>query len=174
MIGRSVVAFLGPSRSGKDHLANVFASVTGLRRCPSCSEIILPFMATRLGVPLGQAWEERHLVRDEWRRCGDDLRRRDPAALVRATLMDGGRIVVGIRSVAELEASIAEGLVSDCVWVQRPGVPRDETLEFGYRPGWALVHNDPDANPDTVELMEELALRLGYPISARSRERGRQ
>ena len=128
------LAIVGPSRAGKDTAANWFAAHTGLRYTGSCSSIIAPHAAARLGIPEAEAFATRHACRDLWRAIGDELRRDDPAYLARKTL-EHGDICVGIRSAAEMEAVMGEGLVDEVLWIDRPGLPVDPTLEFTMMPG---------------------------------------
>lgn len=160
-----VIAFLGPSRVGKDTCADMFSMATGVPRCPSCSSFILPFAAARLGLSPSAAWEVRHNWFGLWRQIGDDLRRDDPCRLVRWSLAAGGRIVVGVRSRGELEAAKREGLIQTAVWVFDPDGKPDPTLEFGPDVCDVILSNPrtPKPKEGVMAAMEELRDRLGWP-----------
>lgn len=64
-----------------------------------------------------------------WFDVGNELRRDDPAYLVRECLRDA-EIVVGLRNADEVEAARAEGLIDLFIWVVRY-VPPDPTMTFG-------------------------------------------
>lgn len=124
------LAIVGPGRCGKDTAADWFNANTILRYWGSCSQVILPVAAFRLGISQDEAWANRHKDRAFWRALGDEMRARDPAALARVTL-EKGDLVVGVRSHVEMRAVIDQKLVDLVVWVYRPNLPPDPTLEFG-------------------------------------------
>lgn len=123
------LAIVGPGRAGKDEAARWLSARTRLHYALSTSEVIAPEIARRKGIAVTEAFANRHRDRDEWRRVGDEMRARDPAALARKTLA-AGDICVGIRARVEIEAVIRERLVDLVVWVDRD-VPEDPTLEYG-------------------------------------------
>ena len=124
------VGIYGPGRAGKDECAAWLKRNTRLRYWGATSEVIKPHAAKRLGVSEREAWRTRHDHRELWRAIGDELRAGDPAALARVTLRSGD-INVGVRALVEIEAVRREHLVDVAVWVDRPGLPDDPTLEFG-------------------------------------------
>jgi hypothetical protein len=126
---------------GKDEAAQWFAKNTILRYWGATSEVILPHAAKRLGISRERAWETRHECRGIWRAIGDEIRKDDPAALARETLI-AGDICVGVRARVEMEAVISEELVDFVLWIDNPGVPKDETLEFGRELADAVIPND--------------------------------
>ena len=123
------VGIYGPGRSGKDAAAEWFAANTRLRYWGSTSQVITPHAAKRLGISEREEFRRRHEDRALWRQIGDELREVDPAALARVTLWDGD-LNVGVRSLREIAAVRRERLVDVALWIDRPGVPEDPTLEF--------------------------------------------
>lgn len=124
------VAIAGHGRHGKDTVADRLAATTRLRYWGSCSRVILPHAARRLGLPEAEAWRTRHECREVWRALGDELRAHDPGFLAR-TVLKRGDVVCGVRSRPEMEAVLREGMVDVAVWVDRKGFPPDPTQEFG-------------------------------------------
>ncbi len=124
------LAIVGPGRSGKDEVAAWFARNTRLRYGGSTSEVIAPHAAKALGLSVAEAFARRHEDRDLWHRLGIELRKHDHAALARAVLKRGD-LVVGVRDRVEMETVLAERLVDLAVWIDRPGIPDDPTLEYG-------------------------------------------
>lgn len=135
------LAIVGPGRCGKDTAAEFFAANTILRYWGSCSQVILPEAAKRLGISEAKAWAERHAHRNFWRALGDEMRADDPAALARVTLKNGD-LCVGVRSHIEMRAVIDQKLVDLVVWIHRPKIDSDPTLEFGRGLADVLIEND--------------------------------
>lgn len=134
------IAILGPSRAGKDVAADWLAANTRLRYTGSCSSVIAPVVAERYGMTVAEAFARRHEDRDLWFRTGNEMRASDPAALARETLRKGD-ICVGIRSRAEIEAVLSGGLVDLAIWVSRPNLPVDPTLEYGVEMADIVIRN---------------------------------
>ena len=133
------LAIVGPGRAGKDACAEWLAANTPLRYTGSCSSVIAPHAARRLGLGVTEAFARRHEDRDLWRAIGDELRRDDPAALARETLRHG-ELCVGVRARVEIEAVIRERLVDLVLWIDRD-VPPDPTLEFGPEVATVILPN---------------------------------
>lgn len=123
------VILCGMGRSGKDTGCEILASLTGLRNAGTCSVYLCDYVAAALGQSKEQAYAERHLKREIWRALGDEMRRDDPAIIIR-TMLQHGEIGGGPRGLAEVEAARAEGLGDLWVWVDRD-VPVDPTVEYG-------------------------------------------
>lgn len=126
------IVFLGHGRAGKDTACAYVATRCGLRNAGTCSKYLVRHVAARLGLPEAVAYARRHEsveTRQFWRQTGDDIRAHDPAVIVRE-MMAHGDVGGGVRGRAELNAARAEGLFDLCVWVRRPGVPVDPTVEF--------------------------------------------
>lgn len=134
------LAFVGPSGAGKDE-AGEFVSrcFAGLPYWGPTSLVIAPHIAAEDGVSIEEAYAHRHRDKERWRKKGDLLRLHDPAHLARKTL-ETGRIVVGVRSLIEITAVRAEGLVDLIVWIDRD-VPPDPTLEYGSELADLVIEN---------------------------------
>ena len=137
------IAIVGPGRSGKDTAAEWLDWGGILKYWGSCSRVICPHAARHLGISEEEAWETRHQHRDLWRKIGDHLRRvnRDDAYLARLTLKHGD-VCVGIRARAEMDAVLAEKLVDLVIWIEKPDVEPDDTLEFGDDVADVILKND--------------------------------
>ena len=135
------VGIYGPGRSGKDECAEWLALNTRLRYWGSSSQVILPHAALHFGISEKEAWRLRHQHREVWRQIGDELRANDPAHLARVTLKQGD-INVGVRAKVEIEAVRRERLVDIAVWVHRPNIEPDPTLEFGPEQCDIILPND--------------------------------
>lgn len=112
-------------------------------------------MAQRLSNDLGisvdpeEAYEKRHggfgltceELRDKWFRYLNEFRADDKAKLVRLVL-EQSDFVCGIRSGTELRVAKEERLIDLIVWVDRPGVPVDPTVEFGRTDADVIILND--------------------------------
>jgi hypothetical protein len=124
-----LVLVVGPSRSGKDTACAYLASVTRLRFAGSTSRHLAPHVAARLGVAEEEAYRTRHRGRNLWNRVANELRRRDPAMLVRESLRHA-ELIAGVRAAEELAACRREGLVDMVVWVANCRAARDSTVRF--------------------------------------------
>jgi hypothetical protein len=121
------IAILGYGRAGKDEGSEFLAKHTALRFPGSTSEIALPFVAERLGLPEDVAWAKRHEMREDWYRICNELRADDPLFLVRKVLAKGD-IVCGLRDKKEVQLLPSLG-VDLRIWVHRD-VPVDHTTKF--------------------------------------------
>lgn len=164
------LAIVGPGRCGKDTAAEWFAQRTILRYWGSCSQVILPEAARRLGLSEAEAWKRRHEDRKFWRELGDEMRKDDPAALARVTL-EKGDLCVGVRSHVEMRAVLDQKLVDLTVWIHRPNVPNDPTLEFGRGLADVVIENAGTLT-DFHGKLYNLAATLGVlnPMTGRSRQ----
>lgn len=120
------IAIVGYSGSGKDTVATAFARTFGIKRCPSCSEFILPYVAAEKGVTIVEAWNTRHSSRDIpiWNRIANNLRESNsPCYLVEQAVKCGGSIIVGIKDRDEFLYAKNKSLFTCSFWVERNGVP---------------------------------------------------
>jgi hypothetical protein len=153
------IALCGPGRAGKDEAADWLNLNTRLRYTGSCSSVIAPVAAARLGLSVKEAFRRRHEDRDLWRKLGDEMRAADPAKLARETLRKGD-ICVGIRSLVEIEAVLRQRLVTIAVWIDRPGIPVDPTLEYDAQMCHVVLSNHGDL-PAFHERLRCLAMACG-------------
>lgn len=124
------LAIVGPGGCGKDTVATWFRDHCGVRFTGGTSSVIAREVARRDGISLDAALANRRCERERWRAVGDALCRDDPAALVRALVPDQD-VIVGPRRRREINEARRHRLVQCVVWIDRPGLPRDPTLEFG-------------------------------------------
>ncbi|WP_406698551.1 DUF4406 domain-containing protein [Singulisphaera sp. Ch08] len=122
------IAISGPGRSGKDVAAD-FLTRYGFRYSGSTSHVITREIARREEITFEAAHEQRHDRRMKWYAVGNDLRKHDPAHLVREVLKTDD-LVVGVRDWIEMKTARDEGLVDLVLWIDRD-VPRDPTLTYG-------------------------------------------
>lgn len=126
------ILVVGHGRAGKDTACEYLASITTLRFAGSTSRYLARHVAARLGVPEGEAYRTRHRDRNLWHRVGNEVRRQDPALLVRESPAHAD-IVGGVRDLEEIAACRQENLVDLIVWVANERAPRDSTVTFGER-----------------------------------------
>jgi hypothetical protein len=125
------VLFVGPSQSGKDTAALMYCEETGATYAGSMSRVIAPVVAERLGITADEAYERRHECRSLWFDIGNELRSENPTALLDAGFANGD-VLTGARNKAEVQLAASLNLADLIVWVERPGVDVDPTLEFGW------------------------------------------
>lgn len=135
------ILFVGHGRAGKDLGCETLAAATGWKNAGTTSVYLTPYYVERKypGLMPGSSgfkdacdfeYARRHTNREEWRRIGDEVRKDDPALLVKDAFK-AGDISGGCRGLPEIEAVIREGIADLIVWVARPSEPPDPTMEFG-------------------------------------------
>lgn len=136
------VLFCGPSGSGKDVACRTYATATGLTNAGTASKYLAPYVAA-LGITPEEAYRLRHVNTADQIRIGHEVRKDDPAILVRQMLAVGP-VGGGLRAKDEIRAARAEGLFDLAVWIERiGGMPVvDTTLEFGPEECDLVLHND--------------------------------
>lgn len=121
----------GPGLSGKDEVAGYLCRKAGLRRPQSSSFVAAPLVAAMAGSEdYRPIWEDRRNHREFWLKAMTALRVDDPALFARMCLGTGD-MFVGARQKEEYESTIREKIVELVIWVERPGIPHDPTIEFG-------------------------------------------
>ena len=126
-----VVAWCGWGRSGKDEAGEWLG-----KRSPitypggGCSMVATPLIATALGKPAEQCFKERHQSRLFWFHFLNGLRDLYSQTILVRMVLAAGDTVTGIRSKIELLAAQEAGYIEKLVWVHRPGVPKDVTVEY--------------------------------------------
>lgn len=143
------VGIAGHGRSGKDTVAELLSDLTGLLYVAGTSWYAREFVHAALGragieypSPLA-AWRDRHNHRVFWAHAIGEYNRDDPVRLYRDCLADQS-ILTGVRRRHEKQALDAEGLVDLWLWIERPGVPADPTMEFGPGECDVTILNDGD------------------------------
>lgn len=147
MLRLPVVSFVGYGRSGKDTAAEIMATVMGdeyskkmhtalkssvkylVHYGGSTSSAVAPLIAKAVGKTEEEVFAERHQHRMFWFEFCNILRRDDPTLIARI-LLGQADILVGLRDIAEIEATRAKDVVAAHIWVSRPGVDSDETVAF--------------------------------------------
>lgn len=124
-----VLALCGPGRCGKDLGADWLGHNFCVDYGGSLSEIVAPLIGHVLGKSTEQAFAERHADRIYWFRFCNNLRLHDPRFLVRLLLAKAD-IIVGIRGAIELEACGRDGLIDLAVWINKPDIKADPTIEY--------------------------------------------
>jgi hypothetical protein len=137
---RVTFAFCGPGRSGKDESAEYLRDHYGLRFAGSLSQYLAPYMATKYGVSVEQAFAERHKNRMDWYEEGKRLRAIDPEVLTRPAL-EAGDILSGVRDNVEIDRIVAYNLVTLRVWIER-NVDPDPMMEYGAGRCHVIVDNN--------------------------------
>lgn len=125
-----VLCFVGHGRAGKDTAGEYLRDRYGLRFVGSSSWAMRFYVAEKLGIPVGEAWDSRHERRLEWKKILDDFREaHGHAACIRCVLREND-VVVGLRDFKELVAGRAAGLLDLIVWIENPRVYADPTVQF--------------------------------------------
>jgi len=141
------VVFVGLGRAGKDTACDELSRATGWKNAGTTSVYLTLFVATRTGTNPVLAYNNRHRNRGTWRRLGDEMRRDDPARLVRDALAVGP-ITGGCRARVEIQAVRRESLADLIVWIdaeerlKREGAEIDGTVEFGPEEADVIVTNN--------------------------------
>lgn len=121
------ILIAGQGSGGKDTAAKYLAEITGLKYAGSCSDVIAPFVAERLGVSAEEAHADRRNNRQLWWEVGEELRTSDPMLLLR-TGFSKGDILTGVRGFQEFFAYQSQLNMS--IWIENPDVARDETVKI--------------------------------------------
>lgn len=140
----TALALCGPSGCGKDAMGQWLGEHTGLRYGGSLSRFAASHVARRLGMTPDDFYERRREL-PQARPLYDEIRREDPTALVRQALACSD-LVIGMRVRSEFDAVRAAGLVDQIVWIERPGLPPDPTLQYTAADCDVVLHN-----PGTLE-----------------------
>jgi hypothetical protein len=140
------LAIVGHGRSGKDTAAEYLASISSLRYVAGTSYwarhlVFSDFAATGVHYLDAHAcWLDRHNHRQRWAKVIGDYNRDDPVQLYRDCLRDQS-LLTGIRWRNEMQACRAANLVDAWVWIDRPNIPVDPTMEFGADECDFTIHN---------------------------------
>lgn len=125
-----VIAWCGWGRVGKDEAGQWLGNNSDLLYPGGgCSLVALPLVAHALEMTEEKCYAERHQSRLFWFHFCNALREDDPTLLVRLVLARGDT-VTGIRGGGELRAAVAAGLIDHTVWIHKPGVSLDPTVEY--------------------------------------------
>jgi cytidylate kinase len=156
------IMVVGHSGAGKDTACLYLASITHLRFAGTTSHYLARYVAVRLGVSEEKAYRLRHANRNLWHGVGNEIRRRDPALLIREAL-EHAEITGGIRARKEIEACRSERLVDLIVWIANDRVPKSTTVQFDERDCDVVVANHGSIEEFHSNLLE-LARSAGFPL----------
>jgi hypothetical protein len=155
-----VPAFLGHGRAGKDTVAEYLRDNYVVDYSGSVSEFVNPLVAHSLGLDEETSFTHRHKNRAFWKEYCNELRRTDPSFLVRMCLAEGD-MIVGIRGINELTASVEEGVIDHTWWVENPRVPNDPTLEYDADACDFVIRNAGTLE-ELYERLDKIATVYGY------------
>lgn len=126
------LAISGPGRCGKDCAAEWLGANTSLRYVAGTSYWARHLVFEQLNnyADADECWRDRHNHRVTWAAIIGEYNRDDPAKLYRDCLREQD-ILTGVRWRREMQAVNAAGLVDLWIWVERPGIATDPTMEFG-------------------------------------------
>jgi hypothetical protein len=128
MTKKLTLGIMGPGRSGKDEAAEWLAANTTLTYAGTTSVAISREVARRERIGFAEAHAQRHERRGYWRALGDEMRAHNASALAEEMLKDS-TLLVGVRARIEMQAIIEKRLCDLVIWVDRPGIPHDPTLD---------------------------------------------
>jgi hypothetical protein len=134
------IMIVGNGRAGTDTACEYLAKVTELRFAGTTSLYLAKYVAARLGVSEQDAYSTRHLNRNLWHRVGREIRKQDPALLIRESLLHA-EIVGGIRDHEEIAACKQDHLVDLIAWIDNDRVSNDSTVTFVERDCDIVVPN---------------------------------
>lgn len=127
--GIPVLSFCGPGRSGKDVAGEYLAQRYQLDFTGSTSHIVCPLVAYALRREESDCFAQRHQERGFWKLFCDALRKEDASLIARLALADGD-ILSGVRGEPEVRAVRDRGIADLLIWVRRPQVPADPTMDY--------------------------------------------
>lgn len=165
---RPILCFLGPGRAGKDTACEYLRDRYGFRFEGSSSWAMRHFVASRLGLPVDEAWATRHDNRMEWKQILDEYRRTHGQSSCIREMLKFGDLVCGLRDHKEIAAGVKEGLLDLVVWVENVRVPVDPTVEFREDHCDVTVLNNGTLESYYAKL-DRLMAALGVPRAGPSR-----
>jgi hypothetical protein len=129
------IAISGPGRSGKDCVSEWLRDHTVLRYVAGTSWYAAPLVYERMTdrgfryATVEDCWNDRHNYRQIWADVIGTYNSGDPARLYRDCIAKQD-LLTGVRWRKEKQACEAAGLVKMWLWVERPGIPEDPTMEY--------------------------------------------
>jgi len=150
------ILILGHGECGKSTLTEIISEVTGLTGIAS-SKFMAEIVARKLGYKtVEEAWEDRRNHRAVWKQAIVEYRQDDPARIVRE-LYEDNHIYEGLRDREEFEASKEEGLFDLIVYIHRPGIAVDPTMDMNEGDADLVILNTGDK-----EDYQEKCYRFAY------------
>lgn len=133
----------GPSRCGKDESGRWLREHTELTFEGTTSLFLAEYVAAKLGVSREQAWNERHENKMFWFHTGNEIRENDPGFFMRRGF-ENATVTGGIRSNREVAHAQQTRIADLIIWIEKPDVGVDPTLEFGADMCDITIRNDAD------------------------------
>lgn len=153
----------GPHLCGKDQSCLWLSQNTPYRFRGTTSFFLKKYVAEKQGVTEEVAYATRHQHSMLWKRLGDELRETDPGVLMRDAL-EGADITGGIRSHHEVDYARRERLFDLILWIDRPGLDNDPTIEFNASDCDLVVPNTADLSA-LYGRWAVLCRALGVPVT---------
>jgi len=139
-----ILAVCGPGRCGKDTVALWFNKHTTLRFHTSTSLAAAPYVFEKWGhdyyPDVESCFAHRGNYRETWRDLMVQLNTPDPTTVARLC-METQELLVGIRTLREYEPC-REKIIDLSLWIEKPYLPPDLTLEYGPESCDLTVIND--------------------------------
>lgn len=153
-----VLSFVGYGRSGKDTAAEYIVKRTKGKIIygGSNSDVVSPLIAHSLGVSSKEAFDRRHENRNYWRVFLNVFREKHLTLISKMSLAMSD-MLVGMRGAEEVPAVIEEKIATLVIWVEKPDVPVDETVEFTKQDCDLIILNDRTLEDYYVKLDRLLA-----------------
>lgn len=137
----------GPGRCGKDTAAEYLRDKFGLRYTHGTSRWAMNLVWSRM-TQMGfsydtpeECFEDRHNHRNLWKRIIQQHNADDKVRMYRECLAHQD-ILTGIRLADELWACRQAGLCDTWIWIERPGIEPDPTIEYGPTACDLVIRND--------------------------------
>ncbi len=160
--GLPIAAWCGYGRAGKDEAGLWLSRHSDYAYWGSVSMTLLPLVAWAQTMPIPIAWETRHQNRKYWFQFGNLLRKYDVTCIARWSMAHAD-MAVGIRAKPELLGCLRDGIVTHAVWVDRPGVEVDPTVEYGREDCTHVLTNDGTLAEYHAKL-SQFCSNLGIPL----------
>ena len=148
---KPVILISGDAGCGKDEAAVCFRSHGPFTYNCSTSYVALKKMWANKESPcyyatISQMYEDRVNHRKWWADWVDKYNQASPskAQLYLDAIEEGNTILTGVRKTVEFVALARLGIVDLIIWIDRPGIPRDRTQEYGHELADVVIKNDSD------------------------------
>jgi len=137
------LAISGPGQAGKGTVSQYISDNWGIRYQQSTSEAAAAVVfrdITKQYSTVEECWADRANHREEWGQIIADFNQPDGIGLYRQ-MAGQNDIFDGIRRRAELQKCKEVGLVDKVVWLNRPNIPLDASLDYGDEEADYIVDN---------------------------------
>lgn len=148
---KPVILISGDAGCGKDEAAACFASHGPFTYKCSTSYVALKKMWAMKESPrpyntIDHMYQDRDNHRKWWADWIDNYNQHSPsnAQLYLDAIEEGNTILTGVRKTVEFVALARLNIVDLIIWIDRPGIPRDRTQEYGSELADVVIKNDRD------------------------------